>query len=209
MWDVTYCGCGLAWYTWWGLVPSSRCFEARVHPLQSNDPPPPTLHLWHAARSKDSYNHIRPEVVGWAPLVVIWHRKYFLRDCGFAGERQHLAMAGSRHLHFPRNPTAHSAARATFQLSTVVQSAASDRARLVDTSDVQCYTVVRRLTPFPSFLIRSSSTLLTRKALGSRLTLSPRLQHRLGWLGWSGRNEPCNFKPSLHCLYLESVPPAS
>ena len=53
---------------WYPLRDEAR-FEARVHPLQCNDPPPPTLHLWHAARSKHRYNHIRPEVVGWAPPV--------------------------------------------------------------------------------------------------------------------------------------------
>ena len=31
-------------------------------------------------------------------------------------ERQHLAMAGSRHLHFPRNATAHCAARANYHV---------------------------------------------------------------------------------------------
>ena len=55
---------------WYPLRDEAR-FEARVHPLQSNVPSPPTLHLWHAARSKHRYNHMRPE----GTPGVIWHHR--------------------------------------------------------------------------------------------------------------------------------------
>ena len=40
-----------------------------VYTSIDNVPPPPTLHLCDAARTKHRYIHIRPEVVGWAPPV--------------------------------------------------------------------------------------------------------------------------------------------
>ena len=99
-------------------------------------------------------------------------------------ERQHLAMAATclegeawaasrnwnHRTHFLWDPRAaptfhppttqrHRAQCSTFhvQLSNVVQSPGSDRARLVDVSTIQWYAVVRRLAAFSSFLIVCSS----------------------------------------------------
>ena len=59
----------------YGYVGSLRQVRALLPDVDSgchstdNLPPPPTLHLCDAARSKHRYIHIRPEVVGWAHPV--------------------------------------------------------------------------------------------------------------------------------------------
>ena len=59
-----------------------------------NVPPPPTLHLCDAARSKHRYIHIRPEVVGWAPLGDLAPQSTSFGTVALR-ERQHLAMAAT------------------------------------------------------------------------------------------------------------------
>ena len=56
------------------------------------------------------YNHIRPEVVGWHPRCDLAPQSTSFGTVALR-ERQHLAMAGSEHFHYPHNATAHHAAR--------------------------------------------------------------------------------------------------
>ena len=73
--------------------------------------PSATFHR-HPHRNAHSQVHQHtPRSRGVGTPGVIWHRK--VPPSGLAlRERQHLAMAGSRHLHSPRNATAHCVARA-------------------------------------------------------------------------------------------------
>ena len=62
-------------------------------------------------------------------------------------ERQHLAMAGSRHLHFPRNATAHCAARANYHVPhcSVLAEVDVRSCRLLTTGTVtRCIRCMRR-----------------------------------------------------------------
>ena len=53
----------------WSDMSTDQICAGPVYTSIINVPPPPTLHLCDAARTKHRYIHIRPEVVGWAPPV--------------------------------------------------------------------------------------------------------------------------------------------
>ena len=79
---------------------------------------------------------------------VIWHHKVPPFGTVALRERQHLAMAGSRHLHFPRNATAHCAARANYHIPQCNVLAEVDvrTCRLLTTGTVtRCIRWIRRL----------------------------------------------------------------
>ena len=129
---------------------TDRICTGAVYTSIDNVPPPPTLHLCDAARSKHRNIHIRPEVVGWAPLGDLAPQSTSFGTVALR-ERRHLAMtatcpegeawAASRNwnhgTHFLWDPRAaptfhplstlrHRAQCRTFhfQLSTIVQIAA-------------------------------------------------------------------------------------
>ena len=78
----------------WSGVSTDQICTGPVYTSIDNVPPLPTLHLCDAARSKHRYIHIRPEVVGWAPLGDLAPQSTSFGTVALR-ERQHLAMAAT------------------------------------------------------------------------------------------------------------------
>ena len=148
-----------------------------------------------------------PEGEAWAASRNWNHGTHFLWD----------PRAAPTFLHFPRNATAYSTVRSTSNFPPLCRvRGVTVRGSWIRRpySGMRWYDGWRRFPASSSCVRREHQhfdnevDFAYSEGLGSRLTLSPRLQHRLGWLRFSGMNEPCNIKPSLHCLYLASVPTA-